>query len=143
MNFRTTRREEIDINLTPLIDIVFLLLIFFMVSTTFERKSAINVTLPKASQESTGGRDEAIHVAIDARGRVYVNGRALPDARHATIGQGLREALLRKDPSGRTAAPVLIDADAAASHQAVIRVMDAARRLGLFKITFATRVLEE
>ena len=138
MNFKARRKEDIDINLTPLIDIVFLLLIFFMVSTTFERKSAIHVTLPKASQESTGSVSEVIQIAINARGQVYVGGRALADARHATIREALREAL-----GDREAVPVLIDADAAASHQSVIRVMDSARRLGLFKITFGTQVLDE
>ena len=138
MNFKARKKEDIDINLTPLIDIVFLLLIFFMVSTTFERKSAIHVTLPKASQESTGSVSEVIQIAINARGQVYVGGRALADARHATIREALREAL-----GDREAVPVLIDADAAASHQSVIRVMDSARRLGLFKITFGTQVLDE
>ncbi len=138
MNFRSQRHTETDINITPLIDVVFLLLIFFMVSTTFERESEIRVALPEASEEQVQARDELILVVIDANEQVYIGDQPLADAKTATIGAALRE-----QAAGLAETPVVIRADAAVSHQVVIKVMDAARQSGLVNITFATRVLGE
>ena len=139
MNFRALGSEEVDINLTPLIDVVFLLLIFFMVSTTFIRESEIELTLPEASADVREHRPETIDIAVDASGRVFIDGKALINTKLATISQALREIR-----SGKEEAPiVVINADAQASHQAVITVMDAARQAGLTKITFPTRQREE
>lgn len=138
MNLRPQPKEELELNITPLIDVVFLLLIFFMVSTTFERESEIKITLPKVSQEGGEAESQVVHVAIDANERIYIDERPLEDARLATIRAAIAasgQAL--EDPA------VMIEADAGVSHQAVVRVMDAARQSGLVKITFATQVVED
>ena len=138
MNLRPQRKEELELNITPLIDVVFLLLIFFMVSTTFERESEIKITLPKVSQEGGEAESQVVHVAIDANERLYIDERPLEDARLATIRAAIAasgQAL--EDPA------VMIKADAGVSHEIVVRVMDAARQSGLVKITFATQVVED
>lgn len=138
MNFRPMREEELDVNLTPLIDVVFLLLIFFMVSTTFIRESEIELTLPEATEEVRENPLDTIEIAIDANGRYFVNGNALINTQLATIRQALNDVR----PSD--AEPVvIISADANASHQAVINVMDAARQVGLVRITFPTKIRQE
>ena len=138
MNFRSGSREDVELNITPLIDVVFLLLIFFMVSTTFERESEINITLPEASKELTEAKPDAISVAIDSRSGIYVNGRALINSQLSTIKQAIYEAL-----GNLTDVPIIISADAETNHQSVVKVMDAARQLGLVRITFATQKIEE
>ena len=137
MNFRSQNHSETDINMTPLIDVVFLLLIFFMVSTTFERESELRIALPEASEQPAAPRDDIILVSIDANEQMYIDAEPLPDTDMATLDAALKAQALRLD-----AAPVVIRADAEVSHQAVIRVMDAARRAGLVNITFATRALD-
>ena len=138
MNFRTERRDEVNLDITPLIDVVFLLLIFFMVSTTFEHNSEINITLPTSSKEVTEAKPNAVNVGLDAQGNVYINDKALVNAQLETIRTALSEALV-----GLNEPPVIISADANASHQSVVRVMDAARQLGLVKITFATQEIKD
>jgi len=138
MNFQPERKEDVELNITPLIDVVFLLLIFFMITTTFERESELSITLPEASREVSEAKPDAIRVSVDARSRVYVNDQALLNTRTTTIKEAIDKALgdLRD-------VPVIISADAEATHQIVVNVMDAARQLGLVKITFATRTVEE
>jgi len=138
MNFQSQRRDEVELNITPLIDVVFLLLIFFMVSTTFERESEINITLPEASKDITEAKPDAIRIAIDTESRIYINDRALINSQLTTIKQGLSDALKNLQD-----APVIISADAGTSHQMVVKVMDAARQLGLVRITFATQKIDE
>ncbi len=138
MNFRPERRDDVDLDITPLIDVVFLLLIFFMVSTTFEHNSEINITLPSSSKEITQAKPDAVNVGLDSQGAVYINDKALVNAQIETIKSALSEALVGLDEP-----PIIISADANASHQSVVRVMDAARQLGLVKITFATQELED
>ena len=138
MNFRPQREEEVDVNLTPLIDVVFLLLIFFMVSTSFIRESEIELTLPEASAEVREDPIDVIEVAIDAKGRFFVNGNALINTQLDTVRQALN------DVRPADAEPVvIISADAAATHQTVITVMDAARQVGLNRITFPTKISED
>ena len=138
MNFRTERRDEVTLDITPLIDVVFLLLIFFMVSTTFEHNSEINITLPSSSKEVTEAKPDAVNIGLDAQGNVYINDKALVNAQLETIKTALSEALI-----GLNEPPIIISADANATHQSVIRVMDAARQLGLVKITFATQEIKD
>ncbi len=138
MNFRPRGEEEVDVNLTPLIDVVFLLLIFFMVSTTFIRESEIQLTLPEASEDVRENPLDTIDVAIDANGRYFVNGNALINTQLATIRQVLNEVR----PTD-VEPVVIISADAKASHQAVVTVMDAARQAGLTRITFPTKISDE
>ncbi len=138
MNFRPERRDEVDLDLTPLIDVVFLLLIFFMVSTTFEHNSEINITLPSSSKEVKEAKPDAVNVGLDAQGNVYINDKSLVNAQLETIKAALSDALVGLDEP-----PVIISADSNATHQSVVRVMDAARQLGLVKITFATQDLND
>lgn len=138
MNFRSERRDEVDLDITPLIDVVFLLLIFFMVSTTFEHNSEINITLPSSSKEVTEAKPDAVNVGLDAQGNVYINDKSLVNAQLETIKAALSDALV-----GLNEPPIIISADSNATHQSVVRVMDAARQLGLVKITFATQELKD
>ncbi len=138
MNFQPDKTEEIGLDITPLIDVVFLLLIFFMVSTTFERESEVNITLPEASKEITQPKPDAINIAIDAQSHIYINDRELLNTQLSTIKQGIYDALGNLED-----APVIISADAQTPHQVVIKVMDAARQLNLVRITFATRIFDE
>lgn len=138
MNFQPRTSEELDINVTPLIDVVFLLLIFFMVSTTFERESEINITLPQASEEITEAKPDAINVSIDARDNIYVNDQALLNSQVNSIKEAIFDKL-----GERSDATVIISADSKTDHQTVVKVMDAARQLGLVRITFATQKYDE
>ncbi len=135
MNLRPRRREPADINLTPLIDVVFLLLIFFMVSTTFKDESRLRLELPHAQGEEVPAQEPAmIRILIDRAGAFRIDDRAAP-ADGEALAQALREAL-----GGRSALPVLIQADAATPHQAVMTALDAASQAGLTRIAFsATR----
>jgi len=138
MNFRSERRDEVDLDITPLIDVVFLLLIFFMVSTTFDHNSEINITLPSSSKEVTEAKPDAVNIGLDAQGNVYINDKSLVNAQLETIKAALSDALV-----GLNEPPIIISADSNATHQSVVRVMDAARQLGLVKITFATQELQD
>jgi len=138
MNFRPHSPEELELNITPLIDVVFLLLIFFMVSTTFDHESEMNITLPEASKEIAQAKPDAINVAIDGQSRIYVNEKELINSRISTIKEALYDIAADLED-----APIIISADEEAPYQMVIRTMDAARQLGLIKITFATRINEE
>lgn len=135
MKLPHTKKDAPEINLTPLIDVVFLLLIFFMVSTTFEREAELSIELPEATTKAENRKDEKIEIAIDASGRFYVNGRQLVNKQPQTLKQALGQAA-----EGKTELPVVISADAKTPHQSVIIVMDAARQLGLVRLTFAARL---
>jgi biopolymer transport protein ExbD len=138
MNIRPRNRDVADINVIPLIDVMFMLVIFFVVSTTFEKYSKININLPKASQERLETEIEKVEVDIDARGNVFIGGQMLVNTQVMTIREALRDSLHDfKEPT------LVISADAEATHQAVVRVMDAARQIGLVRITFVTERLEE
>ena len=134
MNFRPPGEQDVDINLTPLIDVVFLLLIFFMVSPTFIKESEIELTLPQATEDVREERVEKIEISIDRNGAVFVNQKALSSGQIGTI----RQALVRVGKNYDNPV-VVIRADAAASHQVVVDVMDASRQVGLHRITFPTR----
>ncbi len=138
MNFRKDKLEPVHLDITPLIDVVFLLLIFFMVSTTFEHNSEINITLPTSSKVAKEAKPDSVNISLDASGNVYINDKALVNAQLETIKQALSEAVLGIDEP-----PIIISADAEASHQSVIKVMDAARQLNLVRITFMTQELPE
>jgi biopolymer transport protein ExbD len=137
MNFQSKPRKEIELDITPLIDVVFLLLIFFMVSTTFEHDSELNITLPKASKEIPQAKPDAINVAIDSQSRIFINEKELLNSQISTIKEALYDIA-----SDLKDAPIIISADEETPYQVVIRTMDAARQLGLAKITFATKIDE-
>ena len=133
MNIGSGRKEELDVNITPLIDVVFLLLIFFMVSTTFERESEIEIVLPQAAANAVPAEDSALEVTIDAEGTFYVNGKRVINTKIETLKKAMKQAAGdRKEP------PIILSADAQTPHQAVITVMDAARQLGFVHLNFAT-----
>lgn len=138
MNLQPQKREELQLDVTPLIDVVFLLLIFFMVSTTFQHKSEISITLPKASDEQTQTKSNDIRVSLDVQGRVFVNDHALVNSQLRTIRDALHGA-----KEGIDKPRVVISADAKATHQAVMTIMDAARQVGLVHITFAADKLDD
>ncbi len=134
MNFRAHRREEVTVNLTPLIDVVFLLLIFFMVSTTFTKASQLSIDLPEATGEPSEASDKQVEILIDESGQYRVNGRALVDTNFRTL-----QAAIYKISAGDTSLPMVISADAQASHQSVVRAMDAAGQMGFVHLSIATR----
>ncbi len=137
MNFRPRRRESPEVNITPLIDVVFLLLIFFMVSTSFRHQFEISLDLPRATSEESG-TPSPLELLIDADGHYYLDGRRLVNDRRETL-----ERALEKVAEGDRETPLVIAADAKTPHQAVITAMDAARRAGLTRLTFATRALDD
>lgn len=134
MNFRHHRREEVDVNLTPLIDVVFLLLIFFMVSTTFTKASQLSIDLPEATGEISESPAQQIEILIDEAGSYRVNGRPLVDTSLRTL-----QAAIYKISGGDTTMAMVISADAQTSHQSVVRAMDAAGQMGFVHLSIATR----
>lgn len=135
MKFASRRREEAGVDLTPLIDVVFLLLIFFMVSTTFIRETQLKIDLPEAAGELQEVDRDVVEISIDRRGDYSVNQRLLVNRELDTLLRALRDVGADADPTRR----VVITADANASHQAVVRAMDAAGRIGLSRISITTR----
>jgi biopolymer transport protein ExbD len=134
LNFRAHRREEINVNLTPLIDVVFLLLIFFMVSTTFTKSSQLSIDLPEATGEPSETPQEQIEILVDESGHYRVNGRPLVDTHVRTL-----QAAIYKISAGDTSMAMVISADAQSSHQSVVRAMDAAGQMGFVHLSIATR----
>lgn len=137
MNFRRgSRHEEPEVNLIPMIDVLLVIVIFLSVTTTYSRFSELQINLPKADAERPLDRPEQISVAVDASGRYVVN--KTPVA--FTTVDGLAVELKRA--AGETAADpvIIINADANATHQSVIQVMEAARVAGFGRITFTTQV---
>jgi biopolymer transport protein ExbD len=135
MNLRPDRpQRDPEINLTPLIDVVFLLLIFFMVSTTFDRTSELEIELPEASAEPTEEEQELLEVTVDMQGRYYVNRKELLNTELETLKRAIEIAA-----DGRHELPLVIRADANSPHQAVIKIMDAASQVGLTRLTFAAQ----
>ena len=117
---------------------MFLLLIFFMVSTTFQRDSELTIELPEASSEASEPRDNPVEISVDVQGRYYVNGIQLVNRQLKTIKQAMKEAA-----GGRDSPQLLVNADANAPYQAVITIMDAARQLGFVNLSFPTRLVQE
>jgi len=134
LNFRRPVREEPEINLIPFIDVLLVILIFLMLTTTYNRFTEMQLQLPQANADPTRGRPREIVVAISADGSYAVN-RNLLDGRSV---ESIVMALERAAGTNKDAA-LIISADASARHQAVITVMEAARRAGLTQITFATQ----
>jgi len=132
MNFRHRKAEELDVNVTPLIDVVFLLLIFFMVSTTFDRQSELNIELPEATGEISESEKVEIEIVIGPTGKFAINGNEIINTQIDTLLGALREA------AGDDNEPrIIITADKETTHQAVMTAMDAARQMGFIHITFS------
>ncbi|MBQ0753430.1 MAG: biopolymer transporter ExbD [Gammaproteobacteria bacterium] len=134
MNFKRQRKDEVDVNLTPLIDVVFLLLIFFMVSTTFTRETRLSVVLPEANGVAQLEAADAVEISIAASGDYAVNGDRLSRSDEST----LRTVLLPLAQQS-TDVPFVITADAQATHQAVVMVMDVAGQLGFVNLSITTQ----
>lgn len=139
MNFqRGGRHEAPEVNLIPLIDVVLVIIIFLMLTTTFSKVSGLEITLPTAEVEQREATPEEIAVAVTAAGDVIVNGVPVGSREINAIAA----ALGRAAPAEGREPVVVINADAQAAHQSVIDVMQAAQRAGLPQITFAIQAPE-
>ena len=134
MNFRKPRPEEPEINLIPFIDVLLVILIFLMLSTTYSKFTELQITLPVADADKARDRPREVIVAVSVDGRYSINRKPV-EGRSVE----LLTAELAAAAAGITDPVVIVSADAAAAHQSVINVMDAARRAGLSKLTFATQ----
>lgn len=133
MNLRNKKKAPLEISLTPMIDVVFLLLIFFMVTTTFSQQTAIKVQLPQADGQPSENQKQMLLLSIDKSGQYFINDTALKDR---TI-EGLRVGL--NAFSQNKMIPFVIHADASAPVQSAINVLDVAAKIGFRNITFATQ----
>ena len=124
--------EDVSINLTPLIDVVFLLLIFFMVSTTFDTTSQLKINLPQASQTQSAESARKINLLIDAGGVFYVNSRELTNNNSATLKAALERTMVDAK------LPIVIQSDAASPVQSLVTAMDVVGQLGLPQVSIAT-----
>ena len=139
MNFSRKSRQPLEITLTPMIDVVFLLLIFFMVTTTFNQQSELTINLPEAKGDEAAVNEKTIMLTINAEGIYFISGDdGLP---HQLINQKndtLKRALLQAAGNTRKI-PFIISADGMTPHQAVVTALDIASQLGFTRITFATK----
>lgn len=133
MNLATRPKEEPEVNLTSLIDVVFLLLIFFMVSATFERQALLRVELPEAATAERETLPDRVELVITETGDYFVGDNMLADQRRDTLRLALSQAF-----SDRPDALLVIRADSRAEHGLVVRAMDAASAEGITKLTIAT-----
>ena len=133
MNFRPHRQEPPELNLIPMIDVLIVLLIFLVLTTTFSRAAQLHIRLPEAAGtgEPASAAMTGLRILISPQGQYRINEQALPDTRLATVKHAL------KDAAGDNPAPLLtIDADLSSPHQAVITVLDAAAQLGYQQVSF-------
>jgi biopolymer transport protein ExbD len=139
MDFNRRKRPPLEISITPMIDVVFLLLIFFMVTTTFNRQTELKVNLPEAQGEETKKKEKIITLMIDADGTYFIS--ADDGKFHQLINQKLgtlKRALIQAAGNSRQI-PFIISADGKTPHQAVISALDIASQVGFKRITFATK----
>ncbi len=134
MNFRHRTREEPEINLIPFIDVLLVVLIFLMLTTTYSKFTEMQLRLPVADTQAQRDYPKEVIVAVSADGRYMVNKVAVEGRSVAAVAAALGDAA-----RAGTDSVVIISADAGAAHQSVITVMEAARRSGLSQITFATQ----
>ena len=134
MNFRPGTRDEPEINLIPFIDILLVILIFLMLTTTYSKYTQLQVNLPVADAEAQRNAPKEVIVAVSSDGRYAINKALLENSSVESLTRALEQASQEARDS-----VIIISADAAATHQSVINVMDAARRAGLVQITFATQ----
>lgn len=134
MNLAPQASEEPDVNLTPMIDVVFLLLLFFMVSTSFIRESSLKVDLPEAAGQVLAKQEQAIDIIINLNGIFIINGTTLDNPSSEQLSTYLEEAVGNvEDPH------IIISADAKAEYQSIVTAMDVAQQLGYERLTLATR----
>ncbi len=133
MKFSRRARQEVEVNLTPLIDVVFLLLIFFMVSTTFTKETHLSIDLPESSPQSNRVADLQIEILITREGDFAINGVALINREQNTL-----RTAIGKISEGDTAIPMVITADSATPHQSVVTALDVAGQLGFSRLSITT-----
>jgi biopolymer transport protein ExbD len=134
MNFRKPRPEEPEINLIPFIDVLLVILIFLMLSTTYSKFTELQITLPVADADKARDRPREVIVSVSADGRYAINRKPVEGRSVEVLAAELSAAA-----TGINDPVLIVSADAAAAHQSVINVMDAARRAGLAKLTFAAQ----
>ncbi len=134
MKFARRTRTEVEVNLTPLIDVVFLLLIFFMVSTTFTKESQLSIDLPEASGTPGSLAEKTLEISITRSGEFAINEVALVNNQLKTLINALQ-----KVSDGDNTLPLIITADSATPHQSVVTAMDAAGQLGFSHLSITTK----
>ncbi len=134
MKFARRTRNEVEVNLTPLIDVVFLLLIFFMVSTTFTKESQLSIDLPEASASPGTVAERTLEISITRSGEFAINDVALTNNKLPTLMNALQ-----KVSDGDNTLPLVITADSATPHQSVVTAMDAAGQLGFSHLSITTK----
>lgn len=132
MKFKTTAPAEPDINLIPFIDVLLVIVIFLMLTTTWSKFNEMSLTLPTANAAQAPGTPQTWVVSVNAQGLYAINGSKIDGRTPQEIGLALSSM-------SKTDATLLIKADASASHQAVVNVLEAARLQGISKIAFATQ----
>ncbi len=137
MKFARRTRQEVDVNLTPLIDVVFLLLIFFMVSTTFTRETHLSIDLPEAGSAADPVADQTLEVSITREGSYAINGVSLLNNSAAAL-----KAAIEESSEGDSSVPMVITADSATPHQAVVTALDVAGKLGFSQLRITTELAE-
>lgn len=139
MNFRKGKgRDDPEINLIPFIDVLLVILIFLMITTTYSRFTELQITLPTADADKAQERPAQINVGIDAEGNYALNNERVSAQDAAELAEELKTVVGRKNDSGKDPV-VIINADQAVAHQKVINVLQAARMAGLEKVTFAAQ----
>ena len=133
MKFNLNQEERADVSITPLIDVVFLLLIFFMVTTTFDVNTSLRINLPEADTAVQIQEQKQLEVVIDRHGQYYMDGKSLLDNKSRTLRIALSKVI-----ENNGADKIIIRADAQAPHQSVVSVMDAAGKLGVSQFSIAT-----
>ena len=133
---RGKKHEELEINFIPLIDVLLVIIIFLIVSATFSRTNELQINLPTAEASAPQDKPLMIEVAVDATGKYLIDGKSLADNSVSAISAALQAAA----KSSKVEPTIVINADANATHQSVVNVMEASRVSGYTKITFATQV---
>ena len=133
MNLRPRRREDPEVNITSLVDVVFLLLIFFMVSTTFHREAQLQVELPEASNEPTEVPEKVLEITINVNGDYFINEQQVVNTAPETLRRAIVQVI-----GDRRDLPVIVRADARSPFQSVVTAMDVTGQLGLTQMSLAT-----
>ncbi len=137
MKFKIRQEEELQIGLTPLIDVVFILLIFFMVTTTFDRSSELRIELPDATAQEKATQEKTLEIAIDANGQFFVN-----QVRVISSSPKALYLAISKVAGDNREMPVVLKADAKTPHQYVVTAMDTIGRLGMTRLSIATNIAQ-
>ena len=138
MNFRKPRAEDPEINLIPMIDVLLVIIIFLMLTTTYSRFAGLEINLPTADATASNDKLVEVNVAVTATGEVVINKRPVNGAGIPAIAAAMQAVV----PAGAKDPVVIINADAKAAHQRVIDVMQAAQQAGLVHISFATQAAQ-